>query len=62
MNPQKIRPVAYSVGCDNGNIASFLAFVNFLLQNSWLDHGDVLVMDNASIHTGGEADIVEYLI
>jgi transposase len=63
VNPQKIRLVAYSIGCDNGNTASFLAFVEFLLQNSWFKRGDVLIMDNASIHsTGGEVYIVEDLL
>jgi transposase len=62
VNPQKIRPVAYSIGRDNGNAASFLAFVEFLLQNSWFERGDVLIMGNDSIHTGGEADIAEDLL
>jgi transposase len=62
VNPQKIRPVAYSLGRDNGNAASFCAFVEFLLLNNWFERGDVLIMDNASIHTGAEADIVENLL
>ena len=28
-SPNKIRPVAYNMGCDNGNAASFLGFVEF---------------------------------
>jgi transposase len=64
VNPQKLRPVAYYIVGreDNGNAAFFLTFVEFLLQNSWFEYGNVLVVDNASIHTGGEADIVENLI
>jgi hypothetical protein len=61
-SPQKISPVAYSIGQDNGNATSFLAFIEFLLQNSWFECGDILIMDNASIHTGGEAEIVEDLL
>jgi hypothetical protein len=33
-SPQKISPVAYYIGRDNGNAALFLAFIDFLLQNS----------------------------
>jgi hypothetical protein len=65
VNLQKIWPggcLFYSIGCDNGNVAFFFTLVDFLLQNSWFERGDVLVMDNASIHTGGEADIVEELL
>jgi transposase len=61
-SPQKARPLAYSIGRDNGNAASFLAFIEFLLEHNWFQRGDVLIMDNASIHTGGEADIVEDLL
>ena len=60
--PTKEKPVAYSIGRENGTAASFLVFVQFLLQNNWFERGDVLIMDNASIHTGGEADIVEDLL
>jgi transposase len=61
-SPTKERPVAYSVGRENGTAASFLVFIQFLLANSWFERGDVLIMDNASIHMGGEADIVEDLL
>jgi transposase len=61
-SPRKVSPVAYSVGRDNGNAASFLAFIEFLLARNWFEHGDVLIMDNASIHTGQEANIVEDLL
>jgi transposase len=60
-NPRKQSPVTYSIGRDNGNAASFLSFIEFLLARNWFERGDVLIMDNASIHTGGEADIVEEL-
>jgi transposase len=61
-SPRKASPVAYSIGRDNGNAASFLAFINFLLSSNWFERGDVLIMDNASIHTGQEAEIVEDLL
>jgi transposase len=43
-------------------MASFLAFVEFLLQNSWFECSDIIGIKNAPIHTGGEADIVENLL
>jgi transposase len=61
-SPTKERPVAYSIGRENGTAASFLVFIQFLLSNNWFARGDILIMDNASIHTGGEADIVEDLL
>ena len=61
-NENKLRPIAYSIGRDNGNAASFLGFVEFLLLHNWFERGDVIIMDNASIHTGGEAEIVEDLL
>jgi transposase len=60
--PTKAKPVAYSVGRENGTAVSFFIFIQFLLSRSWFERGDVLIMDNASIHTGGEADIVEDLL
>jgi transposase len=60
--PTKERPVAYAIGRENGTAASFLVFIQFLLLNSWFERGDILIMDNASIHTGGEADIVEDML
>jgi transposase len=47
---------------ENGNAVSFLGFIEFLLARNWFNHGDVLIMDNASIHTGQEADIAEDLL
>jgi transposase len=61
-SPRKASPVAYSIGRDNGNAASFLAFIEMLLANNWFERGDVLILDNASIHIGQEADIVEDLL
>jgi transposase len=40
------------------NAASFTAYVEHLVVIGWFQCGDVLIMDNAVIHTGGEATIV----
>jgi hypothetical protein len=60
-NPRKSSPVAHSIGRENGNAASFLRFIEFLLARNSFNQGYVLIMDNASIHTGQEADIAEHL-
>jgi hypothetical protein len=60
-NPRKSSPVACSIGRENGNAASLLGFIEFLLARNWFNQGDVLMMDNASIHTGQEADLVDDL-
>ena len=61
-NPRKPKPVAYTIGRNNGTAASFLAFITFLLENQWFEPWDILIMDNAAIHTGGEAEIVRDLL
>jgi transposase len=52
----------YSIGEENGTAASFLAYIEHLISIQWFAPGDVLVMDNAAIHTGGEAAIVSDLL
>jgi hypothetical protein len=61
-NPRKQQNMAYSLGVENGDSAAFLLFVEGLIVSGWFEAGDVLVMDNAAIHTGGEAVIVENLL
>ena len=50
------------LGKRNGDGASFLAFVQYLLVCKFFCHFEFLVMDNAAIHTGGDAEIVENLL
>ena len=33
-----------------------------MIKTGWLGHNEVLIMDNAAIHTGKEADIIEGLL
>ena len=49
----------YTMGKANGTAEAFMLFINRLLINGWLKHGDVLCLDNARIHSGGEASILE---
>jgi hypothetical protein len=61
-NPAKTHPIVYSIGRDNGDATAFLVFVTSLIDARFFEHNEVLVMDNATIHTGGDADIVEDLL
>ena len=58
----KPAPTQYHIGTNNGNAAGFVVFVERLISSGWLGHGEVLVMENAAIHVGGDASIVEDLL
>jgi hypothetical protein len=61
-NPDKPYPIDYMIGRENGNAASFVAFIEYLIGTRFFLHDKILVMNNAAIHTGAEADIVEDLL
>jgi hypothetical protein len=61
-NPAKPRPMVYSMGKKNGDAESYMAFIRRLIVIGWLQYGDVACMDNARIHTGGEAIALEGLL
>ena len=61
-NPNKQNPIAYNIQKDNGSAVSFVAFIKQMIYSGWLGHNEVLVMDNAAIHSGGEAEIVKGLL
>ena len=58
-NPMKDRHVFFTIGRDTNNGYSFMAFVEMMVTTKFLRHGEVLVMDNAPIHTGGAAASIE---
>ena len=60
-NPNK-KPMVYNIQKDNGTALSFVSFVEQMIQCNWLQHGELLIMDNAIIHTGKEAKIIEDLL
>jgi hypothetical protein len=61
-NPEKPYPIDYMIGRENGNNASFVVFINYLIGTRFFSYDGILVMDNAAIHTGAEAEIVEDLL
>jgi hypothetical protein len=59
-SPNKLRSMDYHITKENGNATNFVAFIKQLIIGGFFEHHEILVMDNARIHTAGEADCVEY--
>jgi hypothetical protein len=58
-NPLKQQPAVYSIGEENGTAAAFMSFCNLMVESGWLLHNEILVLDNAAVHTGREARDLE---
>jgi hypothetical protein len=58
----KDPPMHYSIGEENGTAANFMAYIEYLLGIGWFEPYDVLILDNAAIHSGAEATIVADLL
>jgi hypothetical protein len=43
------------MGEENGTAASFMSFCTLMVDTGWLVHDEFFIMDNAAVHTGGEA-------
>ena len=61
-DPSKGKACYYHITRNNGTAVSFLFFVERLVASKFLRHNEVLIMDNAAIHVGGEASIIEDLL
>jgi hypothetical protein len=61
-NPTKPRPIQYRIDQENGSAATFVTFITALIISGFFKHEEILVMDNARIHTGGEAEGIESLL
>jgi hypothetical protein len=61
-NPTKPSPIHCVIGKDNGSSKSFTAYIMELISSLWFEHGDVLILDNSAIHSGGDAgNVKDYL-
>jgi hypothetical protein len=58
-NSLKQKHAIYMLGEENGTSSSFILFSLLMVQSGWLVHDKCLVMDNAAIHTGREAQDLE---
>ena len=61
-NPEKKKPIAYHIQTSNNTAKSFYLFIQNLIETNFFRHNEVLVMDNAAIHVGGEAKDIENLL
>ena len=52
----------YTIGKENGTTALFTAYIEHLLAHNWFQEGDLLIMNNAAIHTGAEASHISDLL
>ena len=62
MNPTKTHPIAYQISKNNGTASVFVQFIESMIVSGWLSTNDVIIMDNATIHNGVEARIIEDLL
>jgi transposase len=54
-----MKPIVYTMGKENGTAAAFVSFCQMMVVSGWLRHDEIIVMDNAAIHTGGESEELE---
>jgi hypothetical protein len=54
-NPQKTHPMNYKIGKENGTSEAFIGFLMYLIAKCFLLHDEFLIMDNATIHSRGNA-------
>jgi transposase len=58
----RVSPVRFGITQNLNDSSSFSMQVVLAVQSGFLQHGDVLVLDNAAIHTGGvNTDLEEWL-
>lgn len=56
INCMKYLPCLYSLGFDNHDSGSYMAFIINAVGTGWLQSKDFIVVDNAILHLGGHAD------
>jgi hypothetical protein len=61
-SPTKMVSIAYHITKEKGTATQFVAFIKMLIVTGYFEHQEILVMDNARIHTAGEAECVEYYL
>ena len=58
INQTKSPPLLYSMGEGNHDSASYMAFITMAVAIGWLKRGDIIVVDNAVLHSGGNCEIL----
>ena len=58
IDKKSILPMVYHISKSNNTAKQFMSFMRALILDGWFRHLDVLVLDNAAVHTGGEAEFL----
>ena len=61
-NPDKPVPIEYTIGEENGTSEAFVGFMSYLIAKRFLRHHEFVVMDNARIHSMGNATVIEDML
>jgi transposase len=61
-NPDKPSPIDYTIGEENGTSEAFVGFMTYLIAKRFLRHHEFVVMDNARIHSMGNATVIENML
>jgi transposase len=62
LNPDKPVPMEYSTGEENGTSEAFVGFITYLIAKRFLYHHEFVVMDNARIHSMGNATVIKDML
>jgi hypothetical protein len=58
-NPQKAHLMDYTIGKENGTSEAFVSFLTYLIAKCFLLHDEFLIMNNATIHSHGNARVIK---
>lgn len=61
-SPTKATPIAYHIETNNGTAICFVSFTCNMIRTRCLHHNEILIMDNAAVHTGKETHMVRNLL
>jgi hypothetical protein len=57
-----VKPMHFTIGQENNASADFMANIINAAGCGWLKRGDFLVVDNARVHSGGDADNLQDIL
>jgi hypothetical protein len=61
-NPNKPQPIDYTIAEENVKSEAFMGFMTYLIAKRFLQHDKFVVMDNAAIHSQGNATVIKDML
>jgi transposase len=58
----KLASIAYHITKERGNACQFVAFIKMLIISGYFEHQEILVMDNACIHSNRDVECIAYYL